>query len=105
MELLRSLMQLLDDACVGVCTHLAQCAPLAARCSFTARSLSVCVALAEISVSLQQTGRSPPAVLFLKYITTLEPSLYEDGDWLDPGNEVIDPKNKLDWEAQVSGPF
>ena len=100
-----SAVQLLDDACVGVCTHLAQCVPPAARPSLTARSLSVCVALAEISVTLQQTRRSPSANLFMKYLTTLEPRLYEDVDWLDPGNEVIDPKNKLDWVAQVSGPF
>ena len=41
-------LQLLEGACADVCTHLAQCAPLASSCSRTARSLRVRVALAAI---------------------------------------------------------
>ena len=95
--------QLLEAAFVDVCTHLAQFVPLASLLSLTARSLSIRLALAGILAALHNNGRCPPAYFFLKRIVTIEPRLHNHDDWLDPGDEVVDPKNKLDWEVQVSG--
>ena len=94
--------QLMEDAYVDVCTHLAQ---RGARGSLTARSLSVRIFLADIRLHLVELSGAPAAAaadeLLWQQLSISVASAPDDEQWLDPADEVIDPSSMYGWELEV----